>query len=254
MTELTPLPQSLVPFLEGYLPKHHAGDRPFVTLTYAASIDSRIAAGKGQRTTISHLETKTMTHYLRSKHDALLVGKGTVLADDPKLNCRYNDHKIRPVVVDQDFVWDPQGSQCAEIVRNNEGLAPWILIRDDLPATESIVSKERYLNSLGGKVIRIPVLGNKDAVSTRGRFIWEDIFRALVNNGIKSVMVEGGAEIINCLLPRNDLVDSLVITIGPVFLGSKGVEVAPPSAIRLTNVSWWTGLCDSILAANISPP
>lgn len=85
---LAPLPPSALSFLDFYLPpKSHPN--LFTTLTYAASLDSRISLGPGLRTTLSGPESKTMTHYLRSHHDAILVGAGTFVADNPGLNCQY---------------------------------------------------------------------------------------------------------------------------------------------------------------------
>ncbi len=73
--------------LEPYLPE--ADDdrliRPWVLLTYAASLDGEIAAAPGVRTTLSGMESKAMTHYLRTRHDAICVGVGTAEADDPGL-------------------------------------------------------------------------------------------------------------------------------------------------------------------------
>ncbi|KZO96351.1 hypothetical protein CALVIDRAFT_113718 [Calocera viscosa TUFC12733] len=62
--------------------------RPHVTLTYAQSLDGKIAAAHGRPLKLSGRESWMMTHLLRSKHDAILVGVGTVLADDPQLNVR----------------------------------------------------------------------------------------------------------------------------------------------------------------------
>ncbi|KAK6881255.1 2,5-diamino-6-ribosylamino-4(3H)-pyrimidinone 5'-phosphate reductase [Candida tropicalis] len=154
---LIPLPPTLIPFLNPYLPNTETTtNRPFVTLTYAQSLDSKIAAQPGQQTKLSHLETKTMTHYLRSKHDSIFIGIGTVLADDPKLNY------------------------------------------------------------------------------------------------IKSVMIEGGAKVINDLLiNRDNLVDSLIITVAPVFLGKNGVDVSPNHQVNLKDMTWWTGVQDSVLAARL---
>lgn len=65
-----------------------ASPYPHVTLTYAQSLDGAIAAAPGTQTALSGAESKAMTHYLRSQHDGILVGVGTVLADNPSLNCR----------------------------------------------------------------------------------------------------------------------------------------------------------------------
>ena len=222
---LVPLPESLVPFLDPYLPKPING-RPFVTLTYAQSLDSRIAAQPGVQTKLSHLETKTMTHYLRSKHDAILVGVGTVLADDPKLNCRYGDAKIRPVVIDPLGKWNYNESTLKKICDAGDGLPPYIFV-------DELVDKEEG-------VVKLPLLGG---------YNWDIIFDKLYELGIKSVMVEGGARVINNLLEKS--VDSVIITVAPVFLGQQGVQVSPKRGVPLTDVSWWTGVQDSVLCARL---
>ncbi len=59
--------------------------RPFVTLSYAQSVDGSIASARGLRSTLSGPESLRFTHALRAGHDGILVGVGTVLADDPEL-------------------------------------------------------------------------------------------------------------------------------------------------------------------------
>jgi len=70
--------------------------------------------------------------------------------------------------------------------------------------------------------------------------------------GIKSIMIEGGASIINDLLIYNEVVDSLIITIGPVFLGKDGVEVSPSKHADLIDIKWWQGIQDSVLCARLT--
>lgn len=235
-----PLPQSVVPFLEDYLPRSHPDGRPFVTLTWAQSLDSRIAASRGVQTAISHLETKAMTHYLRANHDAILVGIGTVLADDPKLNCRHGSAKIRPVVVDPHAKWRYAASTLRSICDQGLGLAPLIFVDKASKPREEDVSA---VKSQGGKVIAIDF--SSDRIAN-----WKTMFEVLHEEKITSVMVEGGAVVINDLLTSH-LVDSVVVTVGPVFLGTNGVEVSPISSVRLKDVTWWTGQQDSVMAARI---
>ena len=81
---------------------------------------------------------------------------------------------------------------------------------------------------------------------------WKLILEKLKELDIKSVMIEGGAKVINDLLiNRDNLVDSLIITVAPVFLGKNGVDVSPNHQINLKDMTWWTGVQDSVLAARL---
>lgn len=240
---LLPLPKTLIPFLEPYLPQPKEG-LPFVTLTWAQSLDSRIASRPGVQTKISHLETKTMTHYLRAYHDAILVGVGTVLADDPKLNCRYgNFSKIRPVVVDPSAKWDYSKSTLCQLRKEGSGLAPFIFVDESVTVS---ADTEALLKSHDGALCRLP-LDPQDRTKN-----WYSMLAALHAAGIQSVMVEGGAVVINDLL-QSLLVDSVIITIGPVFLGKEGVAVSPAHGREMVDVDWWKGQTDSVMAGRLSP-
>ncbi|KAK6197326.1 5-amino-6-uracil reductase [Scheffersomyces amazonensis] len=248
---LIPLPDSLRPFLHDYLPTQ-LPDRTFVTLTYAQSLDSKIAAQPGHQTKISHLETKTMTHYLRSKHDAILVGIGTVLADDPKLNCRFKESTSnsisspRPIILDPHGKWNYRSSQLFTICEAQQGLAPYIIIDTSVNPTLHDIA---ILQNQGGKFIKRPLIHTSRSDS------WKIILSTLYEHGLKSVMIEGGAKIINDLLSlqkSDDLINSLIITIGPVFLGYQGVSVHPHTNVNLNQIKWWSGVQDSIVCARVS--
>lgn len=253
MSELIPLPETLPGFLKEYLPKSTTKDGlPFVTLTYAASLDSRIAAAPGTQTAISHLETKTMTHYIRAHHDAILIGAGTVLADDPGLNCRWKRspehlHLIRPVLIDPNFKWSPEGSRLLRTCKEGAGLAPFVVVAKSVYDSFGADQKRQagLIEEAGGKLIPLPT-DDTDKIS------WESILHELYQQDIRSVMIEGGANVINQLLVQPDLVSSLIVTVGPVYLGSKGVEVSPASKCQLTDVTWWTGTQDSVLCARLA--
>ena len=251
-SELIPLPGTIPEFLKDYLPqKSNLNDLPFVTLTYAASLDSRIAAAPGTQTAISHLETKTMTHYIRAHHDAILVGVGTALADDPGLNCRWKSsanepvHLIRPVIIDPCFKWSPEGSRLLRTCSEGKGLAPFVIVAQSTHESLSAekMSHVKLVKDAGGQIIVLP--------ETEGVLDWQDIFKELRARDINSVMVEGGAKVINQLLLKPSLVSSLIVTLGPIYLGSKGVEVSPVGKCKLKRIKWWTGIQDSVLCAHL---
>lgn len=239
---LEPLREDLPGFLKPYLPQllGPQATRPFVTLTYAQSLDSRISKGKGIRTTISHPETKTMTHYLRYHHDGILIGSGTVLADDPGLNCKYGSeqgysHSPRPIVLDSRQQWKFKGSKMEDLYLNHQGKAPLVVVPEIPTEREDNVT---YLVC---------------PYESPSRVDWDALLSKLHDEfDMKSIMVEGGATVINDLLLKPTLVDALVITIGSRFLGRSGVEVSPIQSTELESVEWWRGTADAVLCARLS--
>ena len=231
--------------LSHYLPSQTTNrQKPFVTLTFAQSIDSKIALAPGTQTALSGPETKALTHYLRSVHDAILIGAGTAVADDPALNCRLEgvsrEGQPRPVILDPKMRWDVVRAQCTRLAYANVGKGPWVF-----SSTTKSVGDETgdYLKGCGGEHIRVAMQEGKE-------MDWHRILDELWRLGIKSVMVEGGASVINALLSEKygDLVDVVIITIAPVWLGEGGLSVFPPHAknldgaprpaARLKNVKW----------------
>ncbi|OAL53785.1 5-amino-6-uracil reductase-like protein [Pyrenochaeta sp. DS3sAY3a] len=203
--------------------------KPFVTLTFATSLDSQLALAPGVQTALSGPESKAMTHYLRSKLDAILIGVGTAVADDPSLNCRiegvggYGGEGLkgqpRPVVLDPKSRWNiTSESKVMQLAREGAGKAPWIITQ--APISEE---KQRLLEEVGGKFISIPPSSGVSLLS------WRDILSSLAGEGIQSVMIEGGGVVINELLSSEnfDLVDSVIVTIAPTWLGKGGVQVCP---------------------------
>ena len=173
-----------------------------------------------------------MTHYLRSLHDAILIGVGTALADDPGLNCRLEgaggfggmgwDFQPRPVVIDPAARWILRpDSRILKTVAEGKGRGPWIIMSPDVQMDPT---RLEMLKFYGGKY-----LGLQD-MDMHYRLRWEAIFRALAAEGIRSVMVEGGATVINELLQPKyaKLINSVIITVAPTYLGTGGVSVCPP--------------------------
>jgi len=206
--------------------------KPFVTVTYASSLDSMLSLHHGTQTILSGPETKLMTHFLRSRHDAILVGANTAIADDPGLSCNINgakmEHQARPIILDPRGRWEiKESSKILQKAKNGEGKAPWILT--DLAYVDD--TRAELLERYGGKLIPMATDVEKSGESGNEgvKFEWEDVLQMLSSHGIGSVMVEGGATVINTLLSRrySALVDSVVVTIAPTYLGEGGVVVAP---------------------------
>ncbi|KAG8166742.1 hypothetical protein KVR01_002431 [Diaporthe batatas] len=261
------------------------------------SLDSAIATAPGARTALSGPATKAMTHFLRSRHDAILVGVGTAAADDPGLNCRLEvemggGHQPRPVVLDPRARWAvSDGSRAVELAREGKGLGPWVLVAEGVVPD---AGRAAVLEAVGGRYIAVAGAGRaaeqgvakgggEEADQARGEGVgggggggggvagprpvmtWDNIFGVLWEEGINSVMVEGGAAVINDLLllanEGLDVVDSVIVTVAPVWLGAGAVTVAPERPVdahmrrvpgpRLTDVVWTQMGDDMVLCGRI---
>ena len=222
---------SLEPYLPTQVTTLSEGGFPHVTLSYATSMDSSLTLAPGMQTHLSGLESKAMTHYLRSKHDAIIVGVGTATADDPALNCRlegaggygglgWQGHP-RPVIIDPGARWMiTSQSKIIQTVMQGKGRAPWVIIA---PGFAMDPMRLEMLKYYGGKYLGLTQFDN------RYRLRWEAILKALAAEGIKSVMIEGGGMVINDLLqPENaGFISSVIVTVAPTYLGRGGVGVSP---------------------------
>ncbi|KAJ9606717.1 hypothetical protein H2200_008725 [Cladophialophora chaetospira] len=242
-------------FLEPFAPDPKLANvrtRPHVTLTWASSLDGRISQVPGVPTAISGPETKAMTHYLRSRHDAILVGVATAIADDPALNCRLAnpagygglpwEFQPRPIIIDPHarLRIHPE-MKVLKRAAEGRGKAPWVVVAPGAMLHPVAVST---LKAFGGEYLMI-----NDYHPAQGGLNWEGIFNVLFREGVKSIMVEGGGVVLSELLRmhRSHLIDSVILTIAPTFFGKAGVMVSPepsydhsgrPIATRLRNVKW----------------
>ena len=261
-------PQFPLEFLEPYLPNHDEKRQiPHVTLSYASSMDSKISLEPGMQTVLSGPEAKLMTHYLRSRHDAILVGVGTVMADNPGLNCRLEGSggfgglgrmwQPRPVIVDPTGRW-PVHPDCRMLrtAVEGKGKAPWVVVS---PGAQIHPQKLMVLKGHGGDFLRIV------EYNQNWRLRWEVVLRALASEGIKSVMIEGGGTVLSELLnpEYTDFIDSIVVTVAPTYLGRGGVGVSPDSkrdgqgkpnaALNPRDVTWMPMGQNVIMCGKIRP-
>ena len=202
-------------------------DRPRVTLTYAQSLDGSIAARSGAPLSLSGAESLQYTHQLRAEHDAILVGIGTVLSDDPRLAVRLAaGSSPRPIILDSGLRCPPT-ARCLEASRR-----PIIATTDRASAIRRL-----ELEAQGVTVLSIPI--GHDNASYLDLAV---LLNRLSAESVHSVMVEGGARVITNFL-RVRLVDQLIITIAPVFVGGLHcvVELLADDVRdfpRLRNATW----------------
>jgi 5-amino-6-(5-phosphoribosylamino)uracil reductase/diaminohydroxyphosphoribosylaminopyrimidine deaminase/5-amino-6-(5-phosphoribosylamino)uracil reductase len=182
-----------------------AHDLPWVTIKYAQTLDGRIATRSGESQWISSADSLVYAHELRACHDAILVGVGTVLRDNPRLTVRL-----------------VEGANPLRVVVDSRLRTPLDKALLD-PPTEALFAattaadpaRRAALEALGAQVLILPAQAD-------GRVDLPALLAALVARGVRSVLVEGGAEMITALL-RQRLAHRLVVCVAPKVLGM-GVE------------------------------
>jgi len=178
-----------------------ATGRPFVTLSYAQSLDGCVAAQPGKHLDISALPSLTMTHALRAAHDGILVGSGTALADNPSLTVRLVEgDSPQPIVVDSRLRLPTN----ANILQTSRPV--WIATTDAAP-----LDRQQALEAVGAHILRLPA-------TDTGQVDLTALLTCLGKRGIRSLMVEGGPSILTSFLTAR-LAGYAVVTIAPLFVG-----------------------------------
>jgi 5-amino-6-(5-phosphoribosylamino)uracil reductase/diaminohydroxyphosphoribosylaminopyrimidine deaminase/5-amino-6-(5-phosphoribosylamino)uracil reductase len=189
--------------------------RPFVTVSYAQTLDGRLATSAGSSQWISGPESLRFSHELRAEHDAIVVGVGTVCKDDPRLTVRLvlGQNPLR-VVVDSTLRTPLTAAVLAK------GAAPGTVLAVTARAP---AAKRDEVRALGAAVLCLPT-------NTEGHVDLVALLAALHERGVGSVLVEGGAGMITALL-RARLVDRMVVCVAPKILGA-GIEAVGDLGIR----------------------
>jgi diaminohydroxyphosphoribosylaminopyrimidine deaminase/5-amino-6-(5-phosphoribosylamino)uracil reductase len=181
--------------------------RPTVTVSYAQTLDGRLATANGSSRWISSPDSLRFAHALRAEHDAVAIGAGTACNDDPRLTVRHvpGEDPLR-VVVDSTL----RTPLTAAVLADGAARGTVLAVTDRAPD-----GRCEEAESLGATVLRIPADG-------AGRVNLGALLSGLHSLGVRSVMVEGGAALITSFLYER-LVDRLAVCIAPKILG-RGIE------------------------------
>jgi diaminohydroxyphosphoribosylaminopyrimidine deaminase/5-amino-6-(5-phosphoribosylamino)uracil reductase len=178
--------------------------RPFVTLKIASTLDGKIATSTGESRWITGAHARNYTHQLRHRVDAVLVGLGTILADDPEPRRRRPRRRTpHRVIVDERLATPPT----ARALRPREESVVIVATTRRAPA-----ARRRRLEQRGARVLTTRSLG--------GMVDLRDLMRRLGAIGITSVLIEGGAEI-NASALRSGVVQKVVVMLAPKLLGGR---------------------------------
>ena len=179
--------------------------RPFVTAKIAVSLDGRAAAADGSSQWITGPTARRDAHRMRASADAVLVGVGTVLHDDPQLTVRLRGYR---------------GRQPLRIVLDSSCRTPVdaAILGDEAPTLIVVTDKatrevEETLRSRGVEVLRLP--------ARDGRVDLNAVLETLGHRGVTDLLIEGGPTVIGDVVERS-LADRYVFYVAPKLLGSGG--------------------------------
>jgi riboflavin-specific deaminase-like protein len=184
------------------------GRVPRITVSYAQSLDGRIATAAGQSRWISGTASLRLAHRLRRDHEVLLVGIGTVLQDDPQLTCRLPGSPRNPVRA----VLDSQLRLPLESRLVRTATLSSTIVFTAAPAR---ADRRRDLEAAGVQIVELPAEAD-------GRVGARSAAEHLARQGYGSLFVEGGARVITSFL-KAGIVRRLLVVVAPLLIG-KGVE------------------------------
>ena len=206
----------------GFLKRVTEG-RPFVTLKLATTLDGRIATASGESRWITGDAARRAVHVLRLRHDAVMVGSGTALADDPDLTVRDIGASRQPlrIVLDGTLRHSPNSR-----LGQKAGANPvWLLHSNQAPLT----ARDGWL-ATGARLIEV---AGDSHISPRAAL------EALAGEGLTRILCEGGAGLAAALI-RDTLVDQLVLHSAGKLIGADGLPaIGTLDLASLAQASLW---------------
>jgi diaminohydroxyphosphoribosylaminopyrimidine deaminase/5-amino-6-(5-phosphoribosylamino)uracil reductase len=194
--------------------------RPHVMLKLAISADGKVAGAERRRVAITGNAVRDRVHLMRAHSDAILVGIGTALADDPVLTCRLPGMaKMSPtrVVLDASLRLPMQ----SRLVATASEAPLWIIA-----GKQALAVTEAAMRARGADVARV---AEKDR-----RLDLREVLRLLATRGITRLMVEGGPAVASALIEA-DLIDEALFFHSPTVIGEEGVPALESRAAKLLN-------------------
>jgi diaminohydroxyphosphoribosylaminopyrimidine deaminase/5-amino-6-(5-phosphoribosylamino)uracil reductase len=179
---------------------------PFVTLKLAASLDGRTATASGESRWITGPEARRKVHAMRLAHDAVMVGSGTALADDPDLTVRDIGAVRQPIriVLDRTLKHAPE----SRLGRTAKDHPVWLL-----HSPSAAEAARSAWQATGATLIEVP--------ETNGHLDLTAALQALAQKGLTRILSEGGSTVAAALV-KAGLVDELALFTGGVLIGAEG--------------------------------
>lgn len=183
-------------------------NRPLITLKMATSLDGKIGNAAGESRWVTGENAREYAHLLRANHDAIATGIGTVLSDDPMLNCRIagrEDNSPIRVVIDSQLRLPIQ----SHLVQTAKELPVWVITTNDAAAAP----QAKALTDLG--------VGLIPCADDRNHMDLSEALTKLAEKGVTRLLVEAGPQLSTSMLNAN-LVDVLYWFRAPIIIGEEG--------------------------------
>jgi diaminohydroxyphosphoribosylaminopyrimidine deaminase/5-amino-6-(5-phosphoribosylamino)uracil reductase len=192
--------------------------RPWVHAKWAMSLDGKIATRSGDSRWISNESSRAIVHHLRGRMDAILVGIGTALRDDPQLTARPSGPRLATRVVVDSLARLPIGSQLVQTARD----VPLLVVTSPGASSDNI----SRLQECGAEVLVLPQVAEQPATRSGERVDLDRLFAELGRRQFTNVLVEGGSHLLGSLFDGG-FVDEVHVFVAPKIVGG----AAAPSAV-----------------------
>ncbi len=224
-----------------YFFKHIRRGRPFVSAKWAMTADGRLATRTGDSRWVTSDESREQARRLRAESDAVIVGVGTVLRDDPRLSARTGDGREPARVVVDSALRTPPASELFAVAGGG------VLVACAESAPEE---REAALRKRGADVLRLPAPGNRVSL--------EALLDALHERGKLRLFLEGGGTLLGAAFDSR-AVDEVCVFMAPKVVGGKqapgavqgGGVTRMADALELTHVRWENIGADMMLRARV---
>lgn len=188
---------------------------PYVVMKYAMTLDGKIATVTGASKWISGEESRHMVHELRHKYRGIMVGIGTVLADDPMLNCRIEGLRSPVRIICDSHLAIPLDSNICKTAKEYDTI---------IACAKGDEEKKEILKKMGITIINVPY---KD-----GRVDLHKLMKELAELKIDSILLEGGGTLNDAMI-RADLVNEIKAYVAPKIFGGANAK-SPVTGIGVT--------------------
>lgn len=221
---------------------HQTFGRPFITLKMAQTADGFVAAADGESQWITGKEARKLVHAWRAEYDAVMVGRTTAMVDNPSLTVRHvSGRQPRRIVIDGPYELPKNLNLFSDKFEEKTMVLTWNKEASSTDADPML--KVMQQNYFRGEVLQVPKL--------EGHVDLRQAFKLLGEQGITSILVEGGQQLSSALI-RQGLADKLELFIAPKLLGAGTRSLIDLGINRMKEIAYlkdisWTPAGEDIL-------